>query len=130
MRTGSLRRWLLLASAVLVPLLVVRAQAHSPELPRLPAEFEPHDSVWMAWPTFQYTAERSSVPVVTEMIRALVPHVRIDLLVNSDEIGTQALAHLRSEGVSTRRVDVHVVPYIDIWLRDMGPIFLVAPDGT
>src|SRR5512145_2057809 len=128
MRTGSLRRWLLLACAVLVPLLVVRAQAHSPELPRLPAEFEPHDSVWMAWPTFQYTAERSSVPVVTEMIRALVPHVRIELLVNSDATGAEALAELASKGVCAGRVNLRVVPYIDIWLRDMGPIFLLDAD--
>lgn len=97
---------------------------------RLPAEFERQDAIWMAWPTFQYTSERPSLPVVTKMLRALAPHVRVNLLVNSDQTGTEALAHLARHGVRTDRITPMVIPYVDIWLRDMGPIFLVDGEGT
>ncbi len=133
--TGFLRVGSRVLAAVALIHLFVAGQAQATdrrpdETFRVPAEFERHESLWMAWPTFQYTSEFSSVPVVVEMVRALERRVPVNMLVNSEEIAAEAQAVLESQNVPTDHITFRVIPYIDIWLRDMGPIFAVGDRGS
>ena len=46
-----------------------------------PAEFEEHESIWLAWPTYQYEPGYSNQEVVLRIIECLAPYVLVDLMV-------------------------------------------------
>jgi len=55
---------------------------------RMPAEWEPHESTWLAWPHFRDDWPGKFEPiqwVYAEIIRNLARHERVDLVVNSAE---------------------------------------------
>jgi agmatine deiminase len=94
---------------------------------RQPAEWEPHDACWLAWPSHPDEwpgALDGARRAVAEMAAALVRGERVEMLVlpgESEESARRAL-----EGVSVR---FHAIPFGDVWLRDTGPIFLAGAGG-
>nr|WP_317063587.1 agmatine deiminase family protein [Methanoculleus sp. Wushi-C6] len=94
---------------------------------RMPAEWEPHDAVWLSWPhdreTFANLAgvERAYI----EIIAALRGSETVDLLVTNEAMRTRIEAMLEEEGVDTRGVRFHIADYVDVWFRDYGPTFVV-----
>src|SRR4030081_785431 len=52
---------------------------------RMPAEWEPHESTWLAWPHLRddWPGKFEAIPwVYAEIIRNLARHERVDLIVN------------------------------------------------
>ncbi|MCM2466536.1 agmatine deiminase family protein [Methanoculleus oceani] len=96
---------------------------------RMPAEWEPHDAVWLSWPhdreTFPDLAavERTYI----EIIAALRGSEPVDLLVTGEAMRTRIVAVLEEEGVDTGGVRFHFADYADVWFRDYGPTFLINP---
>ncbi len=94
---------------------------------RMPAEWEPHASTWLAWPHNPDTWPEDLARVRrtwVEMIRALAGGERVDLLVNDAGAEVEAAAELRRGGVDTDRVAFHRIPTVDVWIRDYGPTFI------
>ena len=93
---------------------------------RMPAEWAPHVSTWLAWPhnadTWPDGLERVRRTWV-EMIRALAGGERVDLLVNDAAAEAEAAAALRRGGVDGG-VAFHRIPTVDVWVRDYGPTFI------
>ena len=89
----------------------------------LPAEFDPQQAVWMgARPT---ESGQPVLDVVVQMVAALSPRVRIELMVPSDEVKADVARRLREQKVDERRVrywTTHSSP--TRWYRDVGAIFL------
>lgn len=92
---------------------------------RLPAEHEPHEATWMAWPHDERTwiagLEAAEEAFLT-MISALSQGERVDLIVRPEDAG-----HARDR-LSTRdtgEVHLHEKDHADAWLRDTGPTILV-----
>src|SRR5688572_31456137 len=98
---------------------------------RMPAEWELHESTWLAWPHDPVTWP-DRVPIVEdryiEMIRALVPHERVDLLVKDADLENKVADRLREEKISN--VELHRVPTADSWIRDYGPNFIKRKPKT
>jgi agmatine deiminase len=102
-----------------------------------PAEWAPHSSVWLAWPSHGDLWQEALEPVRSAFalfVRAIAdPDPRtgkaggeaIDLLVGDPE--NEALARERLAGLPVR---FHPIPFGDIWLRDTAPVFLRRPDGA
>jgi agmatine deiminase len=97
---------------------------------RQPAEWEPHEACWLAWPS--HPAEWPGPRVlegarraVAQMASALAPGERVELLVLPGESEDSARRAVEGEGVR-----FHAIPFGDVWLRDTGPIFLRGPDGA
>lgn len=63
-------------------------------------------------------------PLQVEMIEALVPTVRVRLLVTSNEELAEARAALSEKGVPPERVEFFTHPVSNLWIRDPGPRFL------
>jgi agmatine deiminase len=99
---------------------------------RMPAEWEPHEATWLAWPH-----ERADWPgklgavvwVYAEIVRHLHQSERVHLLVNDDDMRRQARRLLRRAGVDLSRVQFFPFPTDRVWTRDSGPIFLVRGDA-
>ena len=94
----------------------------------MPAETAPHERTLIAWPTEQRrdTAWRGQLEtareVYAEVARAIVDHEPVTV-VAAPEDAVDA-ARVCGEGV-----DVVALPLDDSWMRDIGPIVVVAPDG-
>jgi agmatine deiminase len=89
-----------------------------------PAEWEPHESIWMGWPAEEYAKNRSFKDVQIEVIQALAGHVKIDLAVQDEKEAASVKELLRQKGVPHDHVRFHAVRHTDIWFRDMGPLFV------
>ncbi len=94
---------------------------------RMPAEWEPHQGVWLSWPidngTFSdlQSVENSYV----RMIQALVGRERVFLLVDDSDMESRVRDILSRKGIPRWHVRFLVFPYADVWFRDYGPTFLV-----
>jgi agmatine deiminase len=101
-----------------------------------PAEWAPHEAVWVAWPSAEDLWKQDLVPAqraFTAMCAAIAdldPETRrprgerLELLVPDEERRRAAMRAL--EGLAPR---VHTIPFGDIWLRDTAPIFLLDASG-
>lgn len=94
----------------------------------MPAEWEKHDSTWLAWPKNKLTWFYH-VPAVQEvwiqMIKELHYGEQVHVLVDDDKTKQELLERLTKEGVDISKVKIHILPTRDAWLRDTGPIFVV-----
>ncbi len=95
-----------------------------------PAEFEPQESIWMAWPTYENKRGRPTEPVQMEIIRVTAGHVKIDLLAQNEAEIEETRSLFEDSGVPHQHVRFHAIPHADIWMRDMGPIFLRGNHGN
>ncbi|MEM9798839.1 MAG: agmatine deiminase family protein [Planctomycetota bacterium] len=93
-----------------------------------PAEFEPHESIWMAWPSYENKAGVPTEPLIVELIGLMEGHVAVDLIINEGD-EANVLAALSAAGVPRNHLTIHEVPHGDVWMRDMGPIFGIGADG-
>jgi len=98
---------------------------------RMPAEWEPHDALWLAWPHDPLTFP-DRLPQVEEiylrMIEALHSDETVHLLVRDEEMKARVSGQIRRRGLDGKRIRLHIFEYADVWIRDTGPIFLVRED--
>jgi len=94
----------------------------------MPAEWEQHDAIWLAWPhdpiTFPDRLEKVE-KTYGEIIKALQGSEKVNLLVRDGVMKTRALGLLRQWGINPDDIVFHIYNYADVWFRDYGPIFLV-----
>ena len=96
---------------------------------RMPAEWEPHESTWLAWPHFRgdWPGKFDPIPwVYAEIIRNLARHEFVDLIVNDVEAETRATKILDRAAALNTNVRFHRWPSDRVWLRDSGCTFVVA----
>lgn len=93
---------------------------------RMPAEWEPHDATWIAWPhnPEDWPGKFQPIPwVYAEIVRHLSRVEDVHILVNDVTAERRAIALLRRGGVNQARLHFHTWPTDRVWLRDSGPIF-------
>lgn len=97
---------------------------------RMPAEWAPHRATWTAWPCHAYAwgdALAGAQREFSALMGALCDGGEvIELLVADAEAEAQARAALASLPAPP---NYRRIAYGDIWLRDIGPIFLVSELG-
>ena len=101
----------------------------TPDLPRrrlrMPAEWEPQEAVWLAWPHDPLTwvaGIEAAEDAYISMVRALADVVRVDLLVTDARMEQRVAERLTDEAIAGVRL--HVADHQDSWLRDTGPTFV------
>ncbi|MGL5113332.1 MAG: agmatine deiminase family protein [Flavobacterium sp.] len=101
---------------------------------RFPAEFEPQESVWMGWPTYENKAGWSVEELHVQIWAALAPNVYLDIAVNPDNpekgyVYEEQIARIKELMVKYKvpqdKVRFHKIAHDDVWWRDMGPIFVL-----
>jgi agmatine deiminase len=99
---------------------------------RWPAEWEPHEATWIAWPHHEpdWPGKLAPIPwVYAEIVRALHRSERVEILCHTEEVAEAARGHLESHGVRTNH-RLHVVPNDRVWLRDSAPTGVHRADGS
>lgn len=121
-----MKRRIIAITILLFFLAVIAANAKNPDAASFvyPAEFETHESIWLAWPKSEYAQGRPTEKVILSMIKALAPHVAVDLMVQNQQEQDQVQRIFTLLNIPSDHVRFRHIPHGDIWLRDMGPIFL------
>jgi agmatine deiminase len=93
----------------------------------MPAEWEPHECVWLSWPHNKNTFPRLQTveDAYYDFVRAINTSERVELFVPGAAIHRKIRARLREAGVDLSQVILHTTEFSDVWIRDYGPTFVV-----
>ncbi len=98
-------------------------------VPRWPAEWERHERTWMAWPHGGYSLGETDAEIEearrawSTVANTIVKYEPVSMVVDP------AAVQVASEWLDPR-VDVVIAPLDDAWMRDIGPTFVRASDGS
>jgi agmatine deiminase len=98
---------------------------------RMPAEWEPHEATWLAWPheRTDWPSKFAPVPwVYADIVRILSRVERVRILVAGGKEKRLAQDALNRSGANLNAVDFYIVPTDRGWIRDFGPIFVKYDD--
>src|SRR5947209_8258022 len=100
---------------------------------RMPAEWEPHEATWVAWPHNRddWPGKFGPVPwVYAEIVRLLSSVERVNVLVRGQKRRRRAADTLDAAGVDLDRVTFVKAATDRVWTRDTGPTFVVNDAAT
>lgn len=93
----------------------------------MPAEWEKHDSTWLAWPydpvTFPDRVEKVEA-VYVRILSSLLKGEDVDLLVRDEAARQSVREKLKGERLGPGKLRFHLLDYADVWMRDSAPIFV------
>ena len=93
----------------------------------MPAEWEPHEAVWLAWPhnSSDWPGKIAAIHFVyAEIVRRIAESETVRILVNDDRHEAKARTILRNCGIDPQRVEFFQDRTDRSWTRDFGPIFV------
>ncbi|HEV8593116.1 MAG TPA: agmatine deiminase family protein [Pyrinomonadaceae bacterium] len=99
----------------------------------MPAEWEPHEAVWLGWPhnASDWPGKIAAIHFVyAEIVRRIVPSEDARIIVNNARHEAKARSVLRKTGLSEDAVEFFRLPSNRGWTRDTGPIFVKNEAGT
>lgn len=97
---------------------------------RFPAEWEPQEAVWFAWPSREdlWPGRLERVRAHLARLYILAAKYQTVRVLCGKQSQAQLLALLDSEG-GAERIELFDYTTDDVWIRDFGPLFLVSEDG-
>jgi agmatine deiminase len=98
----------------------------------MPAEWDPHEATWMAWPHNRddWPGRFGPIPwVYGEIVRKLSRVERVRILVRDPELEANARRILCKVGADMEAVEFLEVPTNRVWMRDTGPLFVTNQRG-
>ncbi len=99
---------------------------------RMPAEWEPHEATWLAWPHRRddWPGKLEAIPwVYCEIVRHLHRAERVRILVTTATVGRRVRGILQRAAIDLTQIDVYAVPTDRVWIRDYGPTIVVDGAG-
>jgi agmatine deiminase len=93
----------------------------------MPAEWEPHEATWLAWPhnPTDWPDKLDTIRwVYTEIVRKIALGETVRMLADSKVQGERARRRLARAGAGLEHVEIMVQPTNRGWTRDSGPIFV------
>jgi len=99
---------------------------------RMPAEWEPHEATWLAWPhnPEDWPGKFQTIPwLYAEIVRLLAAHERVHLIVEDAKMEKRVSRMLQRACANLDRVSFHRWPTDRGWTRDSGPIFVRNAKG-
>lgn len=99
---------------------------------RMPAEWEPHEATWIAWPheRSDWPGKFAPIPwVYGEIVRYLSRVEKVRILIEHERAGRSARAVLDKCGARMEQVEFFRFPTDRSWTRDYCPIFVRRLDG-
>jgi agmatine deiminase len=99
---------------------------------RMPAEWEPHEATWLAWPheTTDWPGKFEAIPwVYGEIVRHLSRVERVHILTKDAEMEQEARGVLNKCHAQMEAIQFFHVPTDRSWTRDFCPIFVRNKSG-
>ncbi len=98
----------------------------------MPAEWEPHEATWLAWPheKTDWPGKFEPIPwVYADIVRNLARVERVRILIRGAAMLRRVREILKQSEVNLAAVDFYLVPTDRGWTRDFGPIFVKNTEG-
>jgi agmatine deiminase len=99
---------------------------------RMPAEWEPHEATWIAWPHNHedWPGRFAPIPwVFAEVVKKLSKVERVRILVADHDEERKARRHLTKVGANLPAVEFYHYPTDRVWTRDYAPCFVKNEAG-
>jgi agmatine deiminase len=99
----------------------------------MPAEWEPHEATWIAWPHNRgdWPGRFAPIPwVYAEIVRKLARVERVRILIKDGPAGVSATRILHKAGANLDAVDFFYAPTDRSWTRDYCPLFVANRAGV
>ncbi len=99
---------------------------------RMPAEWEPHEAIWLAWPhnPEDWPGKFQAIPwTYAEIVRLLAAQEHVHLIVENAAAQRRVQSILSRAGANLDQVSFHAWPTDRGWTRDSGPIFVKNASG-
>ena len=121
--------FLVLAITVCASAQTKKPIQNEPEHFTMPAEFEKHEAIWMAWKIFPVMAKFKE-ETVFNVIKILTAYVPVKLLIDHDSVSTRLHEEFKKRGIDKNKVSMFVYPEPYRNIRDPGPVFLKSNKGN
>ncbi|PKL60651.1 MAG: peptidyl-arginine deiminase, partial [Methanomicrobiales archaeon HGW-Methanomicrobiales-4] len=97
----------------------------------MPAEWEPHDGVWLSWPhnTLTFPSLEAVEEGYIRFVAAIHQTEPVSILVSGGDAASRITRLLEDAGVDIGQVTLYQIQYADVWIRDYGPTFVVNRGG-
>ena len=99
---------------------------------RMPAEWEPHEATFLAWPHNREDWPGKFAPIAwvyCEVVRKLAQVERVRILVQDEELEQDVRRKLKKAGVGLEGVEFFRCPTDRVWTRDYCHLFVKSPQG-
>jgi len=94
---------------------------------RMPAEWEPHSAIWLAWPydeiAFPKRVKKAEEAVI-KMIAAIHTSELVELLVLDEAMKAKAEKLLTASLVDLKKISFRTADYLGGWMRDSGGLWV------
>lgn len=101
----------------------------------MPAEWSPHECVWMAWPTssqskgtWKVSGFRRAKEDFVSVLFAIASFEPVHLIAANEDDRNEADSILETSAQSRYPVTLYVCDIDDVWVRDTGPTFCLSRD--
>ncbi len=124
-----------LLSIIITPLLLIGCNPPLEKKPepskvtRQMAEFEKIDALWLIWPTTDHKEGESVEKVTLSIIDALINDLKIVISCADDGVLKEAKSKLSEKYSDPKNLVFRVIPSVELWARDMGPVFVETENG-
>ncbi|MCK0145238.1 agmatine deiminase family protein [Arenibacter sp. F26102] len=95
-----------------------------------PAEFETQEAIWLIWPSTDHKEGESVEKVTLDIVEALLGNIDIVITCKDKELLAQAEESLKKHFGELPKLKLLQLPSVEIWARDMGPIFVETNQNT
>lgn len=98
----------------------------------MPAEWEPHEATWIAWPHHEPDWPGKLEPVrwvYAEIVRVLSRYERVEILCHDEEVRENARQFLELHDADPANFRLHLVPTDRVWVRDSAPTGVLSESG-
>ncbi|UOY06854.1 agmatine deiminase family protein [Muricauda sp. SCSIO 64092] len=93
-------------------------------------EFEKLDALWLIWPTTDHKQGESVEKVTMALVDILLNDVKIVISCADDKVLQKAMSKLNEKHANSDNLVFRVIPSVEIWARDMGPVFVETSNGN
>jgi agmatine deiminase len=96
----------------------------------MPAEWEPHEATWIAWPHNKddWPGKFAAIPFVYgEIVRQLHQSEEVRILVDNANVEQRSRTLLSNLKLNSKRVSFWPIRTNRSWTRDYGPMFVQSP---
>lgn len=117
----------LLTGAAALAMSMKSASARQPRGFYVPAEETPHERTFMQWPV---SRKVHPDPVFLEMTQQTIADIANTIVAYEPVTMLMAASDIpAAKRKLSAKVEIWDIPTEDLWCRDAGPIFAIAPDG-
>ncbi|MBI2101284.1 agmatine deiminase family protein [Candidatus Woesearchaeota archaeon] len=96
---------------------------------RMPAEWEPQEAIWLAWPHNKDTWPAEMLMEVEDsyakFVKVLHTGQKVKILVGNHDSELKVREKLNQAGINLSQIILYQIGNQDAWIRDYGPTFVV-----